>query len=96
MKLDSQQLVEEFGPKLVERLEARKSQIVEKAGGLPMRAAVKMAWPAFINEVPTLTETLVELMIWKFGDLTSEQMLEAFDSLKKSTHTRTDIPPITL
>ena len=94
MPLDTKHLADEFSPKLVELLEARKAQIVDAAGGLPRKLAVKMAWPTMIAEVPNLTETLIELLIWKFGEMTVEELIKAVDSLKKSTRTRTGIPPI--
>ena len=94
MPLDAKHLADEFSPKLVEILESRKQQIIDSAGSLPRKLAIKMAWPTVIDEVPALTQSMVELLIWKFGDMTVDQLIESIDSIKKSMPTRTGIPAI--
>jgi len=96
MPLDAKHFADEIAPKLVAILEERKADIIAAAGGFPRRAAVKMAWPTLIGEIPPLTESLVELLAWKFGDMTVNDLVNALDSIKKSAKTRIDLPPVAL
>ncbi len=82
MPLDAHHFAAELAPKLIELLEARKSAIIDDAGGLPRRAAVRLAWPTLVGEVPQLTETVIELLAWRFGELTVNNLVEALDAIR--------------
>jgi hypothetical protein len=84
MKLDAKHFADEIAPKLVALLDERKDELIGSAGSFPRRAAVKLAWPTLIAEIPQLTETLIELLAWKFGDLTVNDLVMALDTIKKS------------
>ena len=47
-----------------------------------------MAWPTLIGEVPNLTEALIELLAWRFGDLTVNDLVAALDTIKRSARLR--------
>lgn len=85
MSLDVKTFAAELSTKLVVLLEARKEELIADAGGWPRRAAVKMAWPTLMAEVPTLTESLIELVAWKFGGMTLEDLVGAIESIKATS-----------
>jgi hypothetical protein len=82
MAFDAKAFADEIAGKLRSSLDARKDAIVAGAGGWPRRAAVKMAWPTLMGELTPITETLVELVSWKFGSLTVDDLLEALADIK--------------
>lgn len=86
MSFDPKKFADEISGKLVTILESKKGEIVAGAGGWARREAVKLAWPTLIGEVPPLTETLIELVSWKFGSLTVDDLLEALAQIKKSSN----------
>jgi len=88
MTLDAKHFADEIAPKLVALLEERKAEIVDSAGNFPRRTAVKLAWPTLVAEIPHLAETLIELLAWKFGDLTVNDLVMALDTIKKSATVR--------
>ena len=85
MSFDPKKFADEISGKLTTILEAKKPEIVAGAGGWARREAVKLAWPTLIGEVPPLTETLIELVSWKFGRLTIDDLLEALSEIKNSS-----------
>jgi hypothetical protein len=87
MPFDPKAFADELTTKLVAILESRKDEIVADAGGWPRRAAVRLAWPTLIGEVPPMTETLIELVAERFGHLTVDDLLDALQQIKQSSHT---------
>lgn len=85
MPFDPKAFADEISGKLVGLLEERKEEIVADAGGWARRAAVRVAWPTLIAEVPTLARTLIELAAWRFGDLTVSDLLGAIDRIKQAS-----------
>lgn len=86
MAFDPKAFADELATKLVALLESRKDEIVADAGGWPRRAAVRLAWPTLMGEVPPMTETLIELVADRFGHLTVDDLLEALQQIKHSSH----------
>jgi hypothetical protein len=86
MPFDPKAFADELATKLIALLESRKDEIVADAGGWPRRAAVRLAWPTLIGEVPPMTETLVELVAERFGHLTVDDLLDALQQIKQSSN----------
>jgi hypothetical protein len=61
-RTDSRSLVDRLTPEVRAALEARKPEILAKAGSLPRREAIKLAWPTLLNEVPTMLRTAIDLI----------------------------------
>ncbi len=86
MSFDPKAFADELASRLVVELESRKDEIVADAGGWPRRAAVRLAWPTLIDELPPLTETLIALVAERFGHLTVDDLLDALQKIKESSH----------
>ncbi|HEY2154832.1 MAG TPA: hypothetical protein VGH33_04335 [Isosphaeraceae bacterium] len=86
MPFDPKAFADELATRLAAILESRKDEIIADAGGWPRRAAIRLAWPTLIGEIPPMTETLVELVAEKFGHLTVDDLLDALQQIKQRSH----------
>lgn len=59
-----------IAPRLSAELVERKDAIIANAGSWPTRAAVKLAFPAALRQVQTMTEAGADAMLDEFGSMT--------------------------
>jgi hypothetical protein len=75
MALTPDSLADKLAPKLQAILRARQDEIVAGAGGLPRRAAVRLAFPTFLDEVPVLLRSAIELISDEFGRMNINDLI---------------------
>lgn len=83
--MDAKSLAAELTPKMHAILESNKSEILDQAGGWIARKAIEAGWPVLLREVPTMLESGIELLAWKFGKLSMEELMDLLLSVRKSS-----------
>ncbi len=69
-------LVEKIAPKLQAILNERQEDIIEAAGSLPRRVAVRLAFPTLVYEVPNMLQIAIDLIATEFGNMDINDLLE--------------------
>jgi hypothetical protein len=56
-------------------VEARRDEIVAGAGGFARREAVRLAFPTFLDEIPAVIRSAVDLISDEFGHMNVNDLL---------------------
>jgi hypothetical protein len=85
--LDCKELAAEIAPRLVAELVANEERLVQAAGGLLQRGALRMFFPVILREVPNMTEMVVTLTAERFGTITLEEIAASLVQIKATGRT---------
>jgi hypothetical protein len=75
MALTPGALADKLAPNLQAILRGRQDQIVSGAGSFPRRAAVRLAFPTFVDEVPVLLRSAIDLISDEFGRMNINDLI---------------------
>ena len=68
-------LTDKLAPRLQEIIRARRDEIIANAGGFARREAVRLAFPTFVNEIPILLRSAIELVSDEFGRMNLNDLM---------------------
>jgi hypothetical protein len=68
-------LADKIAPRLRAILEARRDEIVASAGGFARREAVRLAFPSFLDNLPALVRSALDLISDEFGHMNINDFL---------------------
>ena len=76
-------LTAKLAPQLQELVRARRDAFIANAGGFARREAVRLAFPTFVAEIPTLLRAAIELISDEFGHMNLNDLLAFLESHAK-------------
>ena len=77
-----------IAPGLIDQLEARKPDLIAKAGGPIKRALARDLWPTAMAEIPTLIEAVAAALLDEFGRMTVQELAAAVFAIKQAKAAR--------
>lgn len=80
MPMTTASLADKLAPRLQDILRDRQDEFVASAGGPFVREAVKLAFPTFVAEVPTLLRSAIDMIAVEFGHMDLNDLIAFLDS----------------
>jgi hypothetical protein len=87
---DSATLVANLTPKVRQALEDHKPEILKNASSGAQRAAIKLAWPTFLQQVPTLLKAGIDLLRKELSEEMKDDLIPP--PAPEPSKTATDLP----
>lgn len=76
-------LADKMGPKIKAAFEAKEKELVAAAHPWFIRQAIGLAYPTFLEQIPTLTRMVIDLVATEFGSMNVNDLLSFLDQHAK-------------